>query len=69
MKITPQERKSKMRLNVCIQLLGFHEVQKITELSGSSVGQYVCLEYARCIPEHKLKLVELTICRKNLSSS
>jgi len=68
MSLTKHERKLKMRLAKCILELGFHEVQEIAELSGSSLGQYTGLDYPRCIPEYKLKLVELTLCRKNSSS-
>jgi len=69
MTLTPQERKLKMRLAKCVRELGFHEVQEITNLSGSSLGQYTGLDYPRCISEHKLKLVELTLCQKNSSNA
>ena len=65
--LTKLEYDSKMRLANCITELGFHRVQAITQLSGSSLGQYTGLDFPRCIPDIKLQLAETHLCQKNSS--
>ncbi len=66
--LTENEYDSKMRLAKCVAQLGFHRVQEISHLSGSSLGQYTGLDFPRCIPVAKLQLTESHLCQNNTSS-
>lgn len=72
MKLNKKQVANKDRLNYLTDHFGFNEVAKTLNLSGSTLGQYLDLDYHRCLPGHKLQLLEANfeLCKKtNVKSS
>lgn len=71
MKLNKKQISNKDRLNYLTKFFGFNEVCKELDLSGSTLGQYLDLDYHRCLPIHKLQLLEVNfkLCKKTNAKS
>ena len=66
MKLTKKQLAGKQRLLQLTDYFGFSKILSTLELSGSTLGQYLDVKYHRCLPGHKLQLLEANfkLCQK-----